>query len=182
MAGGFPNKGKASLFPRATSPPSSSGPRQRVSVPVHQAWWHWEHRVALPYPDVTLPHDLHLDLERIPVPAVPPSTRVHLEEVTKRRGARGATPPWRAPSAVRRPSAAPPVVSDKDQEAEAAYQAALVGVLRDSEEEVWRMAEEEAAYQRQLAEAMAPSAAGDCVVPPPPEPKPEPALPRQVYQ
>ncbi|KAE8786029.1 hypothetical protein D1007_40211 [Hordeum vulgare] len=42
------------------------------------------------------------------------------------------------------------------------------------------MAEEEAAYQLQLAEAIALSAAGNCMVPPPPEP--EPALPREVYQ
>ncbi|KAE8815242.1 hypothetical protein D1007_07371 [Hordeum vulgare] len=85
MAGGFPNKGKAPLFPRVTSPSSSSLPRQHVSVPVHEARWHWEHRVALPYPDVMLPHGWHLDPERIPVSAVPRLTRVHLEEVTKRR-------------------------------------------------------------------------------------------------
>ncbi|KAE8799606.1 hypothetical protein D1007_24985 [Hordeum vulgare] len=85
MVDGFPNKGKAPLSPRATSPPSFSQPRQRVSVLVHQARWHSEHRVALPYPDVTLPHGWHLDPERIPVSAVPRSARVHLEEVTKRR-------------------------------------------------------------------------------------------------
>ncbi|KAE8790072.1 Cytochrome P450 71C4 [Hordeum vulgare] len=144
---------------------------------MHQARWHWKHRVALPYPDVTLRHDWHLDPERIPVPAVPQSTWVHLEEVTKRRPL-----PWRAPSAARRPSVAPTVVSDEDQEADAAYQAALGGVLRESEEDARRVAEEKEAYQRQLAEAMALSAVGDCVVPPPPEPEPEPALPRQVYQ
>ncbi|KAE8814624.1 hypothetical protein D1007_08147 [Hordeum vulgare] len=85
MADGYPNKGKAPLFPRAISPSSSSRrPRQRVSVLVHQARWHWEHRMPLPYSDVTLPHDYHLDSERIPVPAVPRSARVHAEEVTKR--------------------------------------------------------------------------------------------------
>ncbi|KAE8807101.1 Pre-mRNA-processing factor 39 [Hordeum vulgare] len=209
MAGGFPNKGKAPLFPCATSPPSSSHrPRQRVSVPVHQARWHWEHRVALPYPDVTLPHGWHLDLERIPVTAVPRSTRVHAEEVTKRRHLLTAeqrrdptyvadSPNWEVWFVVEHeeqrrrgvrqvqpggPPPPPPVVSDEDQEAEAAYQVALAGVLRDSEEEARRMAEEEAAFQKQIAEAMALSAAGDCVVPPPPEPEPEPTLSREVYQ
>ena len=52
---------------------------------MHQARWHSEHRVTLPYPDVTLPHGWHLDPERIPVPTVSWSTRVHLEVVTKRR-------------------------------------------------------------------------------------------------
>ncbi|KAE8777915.1 hypothetical protein D1007_49273 [Hordeum vulgare] len=85
MADDFPNKGKAPLFSRATSPPSSSRPRQRVSVPMHQARWHSEHRVALPYSDVTLPHDWHLDPERIPVPTVPRLTRVHLKVVSKQR-------------------------------------------------------------------------------------------------
>ncbi|KAE8809533.1 hypothetical protein D1007_13820 [Hordeum vulgare] len=84
MTDGFPNKGKAPLFPRATSPSSSSHrPRRRVSVPVHQARWYWEHRVALSYPDLTLPHGWHMDPERILVSAVPRSTRVHAEEVTK---------------------------------------------------------------------------------------------------
>ncbi|KAE8780127.1 hypothetical protein D1007_46807 [Hordeum vulgare] len=83
MAGSFPNKGKASLYPRAISPPTSSRrPHQRVNVPVHQARWHWEHRVPLPYPDDTLPHQLHLDLERIPVLAV---AQLHTEEVSRRR-------------------------------------------------------------------------------------------------
>ncbi|KAE8783001.1 adp-ribosylation factor-related protein 1 [Hordeum vulgare] len=86
MLSGFPNKGKAPLFPRAISPLSSSHQtRQRVSVPVHQTQWHWEHRVPLPYPDVTLRHGWHLDPERIPVPAVPQSARVHAEEVSRRR-------------------------------------------------------------------------------------------------
>ncbi|KAE8789448.1 hypothetical protein D1007_36431 [Hordeum vulgare] len=86
MAGGFPNKGKAPLFPCAISPSSSSHrPRQRVSVPVHQAWWHWENRVPLPYPDVTLPNGGHLDPERIPMPGVSRTARVHAKEVTKRR-------------------------------------------------------------------------------------------------
>ncbi|KAE8802624.1 hypothetical protein D1007_21660 [Hordeum vulgare] len=86
MVSGSPNKGKVPLFPCAISSPSSSHrPRQRVSVLVHQARWQWEHHVPLPYPDVTLPHGLHLDPGRIPVPAVPRSARVHAEEVTKRR-------------------------------------------------------------------------------------------------
>ena len=45
--------------------------RQRINVPVHQAEWHWQHHVPLPYPNATLPHDWHLDPERILVPAAP---------------------------------------------------------------------------------------------------------------
>ena len=44
-----------------------------------------EHRVPLPYPDVTLPHQVHLDPERIPVLAVPRFARLHAEEVSLRR-------------------------------------------------------------------------------------------------
>ncbi|KAE8818022.1 hypothetical protein D1007_04392 [Hordeum vulgare] len=117
MAGGFPNKGRAPLYPRAISPPPSSHqPRRRVSVLMHQARWHWKHRVSLPYPDVTLPNGWHLDPERILVSVVSQSARVHAEEPE------GPPPP-------------PPVVSDEDQKVEAAYQAALVVVLRDNEEE-----------------------------------------------
>ncbi|KAE8792660.1 Cytochrome P450 71C4 [Hordeum vulgare] len=137
MAGSFQNKGKAPVYHRAISPSASSRrPRQRVSVPVHQAWWHSEHRVLLPYPDVTLPHRLHLDPERIPVPTVPRSARLHAEkelwfavmhEEHCRRGVHdvqlgGPPPPL-------------PVVSEEDQEAQAAYQAALTAVLREREEE-----------------------------------------------
>ncbi|KAE8821550.1 hypothetical protein D1007_00328 [Hordeum vulgare] len=48
---------------------------------MHQARWHWEHCVPLSYPDVTLPHHWHLDLERILVSAVPRSAWLHAEEV-----------------------------------------------------------------------------------------------------
>ncbi|KAE8799667.1 hypothetical protein D1007_24913 [Hordeum vulgare] len=86
MANGFPNKGKTPLYPRAISPPwSSHQPRQRVSVPVHQARWHSEHRMSLPYPDITLPHGWHMDPERILVPAMPRSVLLHAEEVSRRR-------------------------------------------------------------------------------------------------
>ncbi|KAE8811185.1 hypothetical protein D1007_11929 [Hordeum vulgare] len=171
MAGGFPNKGKAPLYPRAISPPPSSR-RQRVSVPVHQARWHREYRVPLPYPDVTLPHGRHLDSERIPVLAVPWSARVHVEEVSRRP--RLLTTEQRRDPAY---AAESPnwelwrcwqlrVVTDEDQEAEAAYQATLVAVLCDNEEEARRRADEEATYQQQLVEAIALTAVGDCVVPP----------------
>ncbi|KAE8770757.1 hypothetical protein D1007_57449 [Hordeum vulgare] len=76
-------------------------------------------------------------------------------EDQRRRGVRQVQPGG--------PSLPPPIVSDEDQEAEAAYQVALAGVLHDSEEEARRKAEEEEAYQQQLTEAMALSAAGDCV-------------------
>ena len=56
-----------------------------MNVPVHQAEWHWRHRVLLPYPDVTLSHDWHLDPKRVPVPAAPRSARVHAKEVRRRR-------------------------------------------------------------------------------------------------
>ena len=77
-------KSPAIPFPREFAPPPPTPARrqrQRVNVPVHQAEWHWQHRMPLPYPDVTLPHDWHLDPERIPVPAVPRSSRAHVEEV-----------------------------------------------------------------------------------------------------
>ncbi|KAE8773774.1 hypothetical protein D1007_53926 [Hordeum vulgare] len=81
------NKGKSpAVHPPALPPPASSlRPRQRIIIPVHQAQWHWEHRIPLPYPDVTLPHDWHLDPERIPVPALSRSTRAYVEEVSRRR-------------------------------------------------------------------------------------------------
>ena len=50
--------------------------------------------------------------------------------------------------------------------AEAAFHATMAAVLRESEEEERRREEEEAAYEARMAEAMALSAAGDCVVPP----------------
>ncbi|KAE8786895.1 hypothetical protein D1007_39140 [Hordeum vulgare] len=207
MAGGFPNKGKTPLYPRAISPPSSSHrPCQRVIVPVHQARWHWEHRVPLPYPDVTLPHDWHVDPKRIPVPAMPRSARVHVEEVSRRRrlltteqrrdpAYAADSPNWKVWLAVeheeqRRRGVCevqpgghpphPPIISEKDQEAEAACQATLAAVLRDSEEEARCRADEEAAYEQQLAEAILLSNVGDYVVPHPP--KPEPTEPREVYQ
>ncbi|KAE8820128.1 hypothetical protein D1007_01828 [Hordeum vulgare] len=206
-SGSLPPKGKAPLYPRAISTPASSRrPRQRVSVPVHQAWRHWEHRVPLPYPDVTLPHHWHLDPERIPVSVVSRSARVHADEVSRRRclltpeqrqnpAYAADSPNWKLWFAVeheeqrrrsvrdvqpRGPPLAPPVVRDEDQDVEASYQVVLAVVLHDSEEEELRRADEEAAYHHQLAEAIALSATGNCVVPPPP--KPEPTEPREVYQ
>ena len=78
---------------------------------------------------------------------------VFKDEEQRRRGVqhvRAGTPP-------------PLVVRNEDLEEEASYQAALAAVLRESEEEERR--KEEAAYQARMAEAMALSAAGDCVVP-----------------
>ena len=67
FSGGSGSKAKgkspATYFPSEfLPPPPSSAPRrqrQRVSVPVHQAEWHWQHRQPLSYPDVTLdrPYD-----------------------------------------------------------------------------------------------------------------------------
>ncbi|KAE8810188.1 hypothetical protein D1007_13070 [Hordeum vulgare] len=77
------------------------------------------------------------------------------------------------------PPQPPPAVSNEDQEAEAPYQTALAAFLRESEEEERRKADkEEAAYDAQLTEAIALSAAGDCVVPPPSKSEPQP----EVYQ
>ena len=39
------------------SPALARRQRVRMNVPVHQAEWHWQHRVPLPYPDATLPHN-----------------------------------------------------------------------------------------------------------------------------
>ena len=86
-ASGSKAKGKSPATPFLPPPlaPAPRRQRQRVNVPVHQAEWHWQHRVPLPYPDATLPHDWHLDSDRIPVPAAPRSARAHAEEVRRRR-------------------------------------------------------------------------------------------------
>ena len=78
-------KAPATPFPAEFLPPPPAPRRQRrrVNVPVHQAEWHWRHRQPLSYPDVTLPHDWHLDPERIPVPPTPRSPRAHAEEVRR---------------------------------------------------------------------------------------------------
>ncbi|KAE8816586.1 Cytochrome P450 71C4 [Hordeum vulgare] len=85
-AGSSKAKGKSPVipFPSEFLPPPPAlacRPGQRVNVPVHQAEWHWQHRVPFPYPDATLPHDLHLDPEMILVPPAPRSARAHAEEV-----------------------------------------------------------------------------------------------------
>ncbi|KAE8800569.1 Cytochrome P450 71C4 [Hordeum vulgare] len=77
-------KGKslANHFPWKFLPPLPTlarWPRQRINVPVHQAEWHWQYGMPLPYPDATLPNDWHLDPERIPLPAAPWSARAHAD-------------------------------------------------------------------------------------------------------
>ena len=74
------------------------------------------------------------------------------------------------------------MVKPKEEEAEAAYQAALAAAMQTSiEEEPRKEEEKETASQARLAEAPALSAAGDCVVLPsptrlqPPTPKAESA-------
>ncbi|KAE8793977.1 hypothetical protein D1007_31265 [Hordeum vulgare] len=78
------DKGKSPVIP-VRVPASFRPPRQRVSVPVHQARWHWEHRARLPNVDVTLSHDWHLDPKRITVSAVPQSAMAHEKEVRHRQ-------------------------------------------------------------------------------------------------
>ncbi|KAE8818690.1 hypothetical protein D1007_03507 [Hordeum vulgare] len=92
----------------------------------------------------------------------------------RRRGVRGVQ--------LGGPPPHPRVVSDEDQEAEAAYEAALGAALCESEEEERRKAEDEdATYATQLAEAIPLCVVSDYVVPPPP--KIEPTEPqREVYQ
>ena len=130
--------------------------------------------MPLPYPDATLLHDWHLDPERIPVPAAPRTTRAHAEEVRRRRALLTLeqrdephyavdSPNWarwfifehearrRGVRGVDRSLPPPPlVVRDEDQEAEAAYQAAI---KESEEEERWREADE-AAFQAAMAEAI----------------------------
>ena len=87
----FGGSGKGKGTPDASSsripPPHSLAPahfcpgHRRLHISVHQARWHWEYRQPLPYPDGTLPHHWHLDLQLIPVPAVSRSPRAHDEEV-----------------------------------------------------------------------------------------------------
>ena len=152
--------------------------------------------MPLPYPDVTLPHDWHLDPEKIPVPVAPRSARAHAEQVRRRRAL--LTPEHRRDEAyafdssnwarwfafeheeTRRrgvrevdDSMPPPplVVREEDQATEDAYQAALAAIYRESEEDERRRAEaaeaeEEARYKAAMAQALALSAADDSVVPP----------------
>ncbi|KAE8799488.1 hypothetical protein D1007_25064 [Hordeum vulgare] len=170
---------------------------------MHQARWHWEHHIPLSYPDATLSHHSHLDPERILVQAVARSTRMHAKEVSRPRRLmpeQRLNPLYVADSSnlevwfvveheeQRRrgvhdmqpgPPAPPPIVHDEDQEAEAAYQAALAATLRESEEKERRKAEEaDVAYEAQLAEAIAMSIVGDCVVPPLSKSEPQP----EVYE
>ena len=71
----------SSRAPPPPPPPVRFRPeRRRLHIPVHQAWWHWEYRQPLPYPDVTLPHHWYLPPNRIPVPAVPRTQRTHDDE------------------------------------------------------------------------------------------------------
>ncbi|KAE8773106.1 hypothetical protein D1007_54814 [Hordeum vulgare] len=166
MVVSFQNKDKAPVYPHR--------PRHRVSVPVHQARWHWDHRIPLSYPDVTLLHHRHLDPERIPVPAVSLSARMHTQEMSRRR--RQLTPEQRlnpmyaadSPNwevwfaleheeqhrhgvldvQLRGPLPPPLVGSDEGEETKAAYEATLASVLRESEEEEQcRVDEEEATYE-----------------------------------
>ena len=58
---------------------------------MHQAEWHWQHRQPLPYPDVMLPHNWHLDPERIPVLVVPRSTRARRRAMLTPKQRRDAT-------------------------------------------------------------------------------------------
>ncbi|KAE8774998.1 hypothetical protein D1007_52536 [Hordeum vulgare] len=139
------------------APESYLSPRQRVNVLVHQPRWHWENRVPLAYANITLPHDSHLGPERIPVRAVPRSVQTHAKEHEEQRR-----------HGIRDVVAGPPpplIVREEDQEAEAAYQNALATVLRVSEEEA-HLKKEEEAYEKQLAEGIALSAANDIVLPP----------------
>ncbi|KAE8800567.1 hypothetical protein D1007_24068 [Hordeum vulgare] len=152
------DKGK-SLTVRVRTLASSRPPRQRVSIRVHQARQHWEHHIPLPYPNVTLPHDCHLDPKRIRVPAVPWSARAHAKEV-RHRWEQLALEQWRnlvyavdspdseawiaweyeeqrrrgVPHVVAGPPP-PLLVREEDQEAKAAYENVLTVVRRASEEE-----------------------------------------------
>ncbi|KAE8788525.1 hypothetical protein D1007_37453 [Hordeum vulgare] len=172
-------------------------PREHVNVPMHQVEWHWQHSVPLTYPEATLPHDWHLDPERIPVPAVSWSARVLAEQVRRRRvlltpdqrrdlAYATDSPNWASWFAFEHEEARrhgahefnrivplpPHVVRDEDH--------------RESEEDERRRTaateQEEATYEAVMAHAMALSAAGDFVLPPvtPPSPvkdeaKPEPS-------
>nr|CDM80777.1 unnamed protein product [Triticum aestivum] len=164
------SKGKAPVvpFPAEFTPPPPAPARwqrQRVNVPVHQAEWHWRQRVPLPYPDVTLPHNWHLDPERILVPAAPRSASAHAKEVRRRRAL--LTPEQRRDEAYAFDS---PNWARWEED-----QAALAAVYRESEEDERRRAEaseEEARYEAAMAHAMALFAAGDCVVPPVAQPSP----------
>ncbi|KAE8771729.1 hypothetical protein D1007_56382 [Hordeum vulgare] len=81
------NKGKVPAVSWRVLPQLSSTrlPRQQISVPLHRARWHWEHRFPLPYPDVILPQAYHLYPNMILVRAVPQLAHAHAMEVRHRQ-------------------------------------------------------------------------------------------------
>ncbi|KAE8788354.1 hypothetical protein D1007_37609 [Hordeum vulgare] len=86
MAGSFPPKVKAPALPLrhlradvfSPASPTCECPGAPSAVALGAS-------CAAALPDVALPHHSHLDPERIPVPAVSRSVRVHAEEVSRCR-------------------------------------------------------------------------------------------------
>ena len=52
---------------------------------VHHCRHFWKHGVPVSYPNVTLPHGWHLNLDRVLVPTVPDSGRTQLMEIHHHR-------------------------------------------------------------------------------------------------
>lgn len=83
--------------PSPPSPPSPPAPapfelappggalRDRVYVRKEDCQWYWDHATPLPWPDVKLPDNWHLNPQRIPVPPMPASERAQAEEIERRR-------------------------------------------------------------------------------------------------
>lgn len=60
-------------------------PPFRLYVSVHRCRYFWEHGVPVSWPDMNLPHQWHLSLDRVPVQAVPNTDRARLAEIHRRR-------------------------------------------------------------------------------------------------
>ena len=87
----------AAPAPTATQAPAAPGARRtrrRRYVPEPEVQWHWDNATPVPWPDVHLPDGVHLNPQRIPVPAVPSTARARAAEIDRRR--RLLTPEQRA--------------------------------------------------------------------------------------
>ena len=94
-----------SQTPRATTPAARAAPPRRAAGPFQIAppangpdrrvrrrpylnkakcQWYWDNAIPVPWPDVHLPEDWHLNPERIPVPPVPKNGLARENEILRR--------------------------------------------------------------------------------------------------
>ncbi|KAE8767676.1 hypothetical protein D1007_60926 [Hordeum vulgare] len=166
---GFFGKGKGKLTPDASAsrvpvpPRRCAPPLECLYIPVHQARWHWQYRQALPYPNIRRRRTLLTPEQRCDptYAADSPEWEVWFAVEHERERIHGA----QFDTAI--PPPPPQVKPEEQEEEEAAYQAALEEATAYAIEESRR---EEDARWVGLEKALAQSAAGDCVVSPPPSP------------